>query len=154
MLLEGELAIVSWWLRAPIRYRWPYRCSLSMFDSADAKFTGCSRIRSKVIRDELFWDKAIVLQQLAHELQRGALVPPAVDQHIEDLALGIDGAPQIDHAAVDFQVHLIQMPSRMGLGSAFAQVCCDHRSEMVHPASNGLVGDHDPAFRQQILDVA
>ena len=25
---------------------------------------------------------------------------------------------------------------------------------MVHPAPNGLVGDHDAAFRQQIFDVA
>ena len=41
----------------------------------------------------------------------------------------------------------------MGFGSAFAQVRCDHRPEMVHPAPDGLIGDH-PAFRQQILDVA
>jgi hypothetical protein len=25
---------------------------------------------------------------------------------------------------------------------------------MVHPAPDGLIGDHDPAFRQQIFDVA
>ena len=31
---------------------------------------------------------------------------------------------------------------------------CDHRPEMVHPAPDGLIGDHDPAFRQQIFDVA
>src|SRR2546430_7736300 len=29
-------------------------------------------------------------------------VPFRLDQHIEDLALGVDGAPQIDHAAIDF----------------------------------------------------
>jgi hypothetical protein len=42
----------------------------------------------------------------------------------------------------------------MGFGSAFAQVRCDHRPEMVQPAPDGLIGDHDPAFRQQIFDVA
>ena len=42
----------------------------------------------------------------------------------------------------------------MGFGSAFAQVRCDHWPEMVHPAPDGLIGDHDPAFRQQIFDVA
>jgi hypothetical protein len=61
-------------------------------------------------------DKAIFLQQLAHEFQRGTLVPLRLDQHIEDLALGADGAPKIDHAAIDFQINLVQMPSRMGLG--------------------------------------
>ena len=65
-----------------------------------------------------------------------------------------NGAPQIDHPAIDFQIDFVQMPSRMGFGSAFAQVRCDHRPEIVQPAPDGLVGDHDPAFRQQIFDVA
>jgi Resolvase, N terminal domain len=58
----------------------------------DPKMTGCSSIRSQLICDELVWDKAIFLQKLAHEFQRGALVPFRLDQHIEDLALGVDGS--------------------------------------------------------------
>jgi hypothetical protein len=46
------------------------------------------------------------------------------------------------------------MPGRMGFGSMFAQVRCDHRSEMIDPAPDGLIGDRDPAFRQQIFGVA
>jgi hypothetical protein len=46
------------------------------------------------------------------------------------------------------------MPSRVGLGSAFAQVRRDHRSETVHPAPNSFLGDHHAAFRQQLFDVA
>jgi DDE domain len=49
---------------------------------------------------------------------------------------------------------LLNPTARMGFGSAFAQVRCDHRPEMVRPAPVGLTGDHDPAFRQQIFDVA
>jgi hypothetical protein len=43
-------------------------------------------------------------QKLAHEFQRRPLIPFRLDQYIEDLALGVDGAPQIDHAAIDFQI--------------------------------------------------
>jgi hypothetical protein len=32
-----------------------------------------------IVRDQLVWDKSILLQQLAHEFQRRALVPPALD---------------------------------------------------------------------------
>ena len=32
------------------------------------------------------------------------LVSLGLDQHIEDFALGVDGAPQIDHAASDLQI--------------------------------------------------
>src|ERR1019366_563167 len=101
--------------------------------------TCCRWIRSKVIRDEFFWDKAIFLQKLAHEFKRRPLVPPALDQHIEHFALGVDGAPRIDYAAIDFEIDFVQMPSRIGLGSAFAQVRCDLRPKMVHPAPNSLV---------------
>jgi hypothetical protein len=75
----------------------------------DPKMTGCSSIRSQLICDELIWDKAIFLQKLAREFQRGTLVPFRLDQHIEDLALGVDGSPQIDHAAIDFQIDLVEM---------------------------------------------
>jgi len=34
-------------------------------------------IRFQIVCDQLVWDKAILLQELAHEFQRGTLVPPA-----------------------------------------------------------------------------
>jgi hypothetical protein len=37
-----------------------------------------------------------------------------LDQHIEHFAFDIDGAPKIDHAAIDYQIDFVQMPSRMG----------------------------------------
>src|SRR6202022_2856019 len=74
----------------------------TLMSSCETKFTGCCRIRFEIVRDELVWDKAILLQKLVHEFQRGTLVPPSLDQHVEDLALGVDGAPQIDHPAIDF----------------------------------------------------
>ena len=42
----------------------------------------------------------------------------------------------------------------MGLWSAFAQVGCDPRPEMIDPAPDGLIGDDNAAFGQQIFDVA
>ena len=62
------------------------------------------------------------------------------------------GVPQGKTLFRDFQIDFVQVPSRMGFGSAFAQVRCDHRPEMVHPAPDGLIAEHDPAFRQQIFD--
>ena len=70
------------------------------------------------------------------------------------MPFSIDGAPQVDHATIDLEIDLIQMPARVGLGSAPTQVSCDRRSEMAYPAPNGLVGDRNAAFCQQIFDVA
>ena len=120
----------------------------------DPKVTGSGAIRPQVVSDQSIGDKTVFLQQLSHELRRGMLVPFGLDQHIEDLAFGIDGTPQVDHAAIDLEIDLIQMPARVGLGSAFTQVRCDHRPEMVYPAPDGLVGDRNAAFCQQVFDVA
>jgi hypothetical protein len=35
------------------------------------------------------------------------LVPLGLDQHIEGLAFSVAGAPQIDHASVDFQIGFV-----------------------------------------------
>jgi hypothetical protein len=41
----------------------------------------------------------------------------------------------------------------MRLQATLSQVGRDHRSEMIHPTPNGLVGHRHSAFRQQVLDV-
>jgi hypothetical protein len=106
----------------------------ALMSSCDSKITCSASIRSQIVRDQLVWDKAILLQELAHEFQRGTLVPPALDQYIKHFALGIHGAPKIDHAAGDFQIDFIQMPGCVGLRSRFAQVSRDNGPEMIRPA--------------------
>jgi hypothetical protein len=46
--------------------------------------------------------KTVFLQKLAHEFQRRPFVPLALDQNIKHFALGVDRAPKIGHAAIDF----------------------------------------------------
>ena len=87
----------------------------------DSKSMGCGSIRPQLIRDELVWDKAIILQKFAHQFQRGTLVPPPLDQHVEHFALGVDGAPQIDHPAIGFQIDFVR-PCHVGGGLAVAAV--------------------------------
>ena len=108
--------------------------------------TGCSPIRSEVICDQLVGDKAIFLQQLAHQFERRPLVSPGLDQHIKNFTLGIHGTPEVDQAPTDFQIDLIEMPVGMRLRSAFAKIGRDLGSKMVHPAAHRLIGHRDSAF--------
>ena len=120
----------------------------------DAEVVCSSAIRSQVVSDQSIGNETVFLKQLAHELQRGMFVPFRLDQHIEDLAFGVDGAPQVDHAAIDLHIDLIQMPTRVGFGPAFTLVRRDHRPKVVYPAPNGLVGHRNAAFCKEIFDVA
>src|SRR6476661_7351029 len=45
------------------------------------------------------------------------------------------------------------MPGRMRLGPAASKVSCDRRSEVSHPAAHRLIGHHDSALSQQVLDI-
>src|SRR5271157_4904711 len=127
--------------------------SPSFVPAFDPQVPGRGAVRSQVVCDQPLWNKGILLQELAHQLQRGMLVSLRLDQHIEDLALSVDSPPEIGHTAVDFQIDLVEMPSRMRFQTTLAQVGRNHRTEMVHPTPNRLVRHRDSAFRQQILDV-
>ena len=82
------------------------------------------------------------------------LVSLGLDQHIEDLAFGIDGTPEIHHPAFNFQINLVKMPLGVRLRAALSQAGGDLRSEVIDPAPNGLIGDRDPALSEQVFNVS
>jgi hypothetical protein len=123
--------------------------STALMAFCDSKIMGCGSIRPQFIRDEVVWNKAVFLQQLAHEFQRRPLVPLWTSK-----SRNHGPRPQRrrratdDHAAIDSPIDFVEMPNRMGLGSAFAQVRRDLGSKLAQPAPEGLVGARDSAFRQ------
>src|SRR5258708_6365128 len=52
--------------------------------------------------------KPLLSQKLTHEPQRGPAVAAALYQHVEDLALVVDGTPEIHSLAGDADHHLVQ----------------------------------------------
>ena len=80
--------------------------STAFMTFCDPKMTGCSSIRSEIIRDELVWDKAVFLQQLAHQFERRPLVAFGLDENVENFTLGIHGTPEVDQATTDFQIEV------------------------------------------------
>jgi hypothetical protein len=128
--------------------------STAFMTICDPKIPRRCTVRSQIICDELVWDKAISLQQLAHQFERRPPVPPGLDQHVKNFAFGIHGTPEVDQATIDLEIDFVEMPGHMRLRPAFAKIGRDHRPEMVHPASHGLIGHEDPTLSKQILDVA
>ena len=80
--------------------------STAFMTFCDPKMTGCSSIRSEIIRDELVWDKAIFLQQLAHQFERGPLVAYGLDENVKNFTLGVHGTPEVDQATTDYQIEV------------------------------------------------
>src|SRR5208282_4248627 len=94
--------------------------STAFMTFCDPKMTGCSSIRSEIICDELVWDKAIFLQQLAHQFERRPLVASGLDENVEHFTLGIHGTPEVGQAPIDLEIDLIKMPEVVcGIGRRF-----------------------------------
>ncbi len=74
--------------------------------------------------------EALLPDLLAHEPQGGALIASALNQYVEDLALVIDGTPQIHPLADYANDHLIQVPPEARTGPPLPQPSRDDRSEL------------------------
>jgi hypothetical protein len=80
-------------------------------------------------------------------------VTSTLDQHVEDLALVVDGTPEIHPLAGDPHHHLVQMPAIARPRATLAQPSRDRGTELQRPPHR-FVGNVEPSLGQQLLDVA
>ena len=76
----------------------------------------CAGVGAQLVGDQQFGREALLLEQLAHQPQRRPTIAPALNQHVEDLALVVDGTPQIHSLARDPYYHLVEVPAAQAGG--------------------------------------
>ena len=96
----------------------------------------------------------MLFEQLAHQPKCRPGVAPALNQHVEDLALVVDGTPEVHSLAGNPDHHLVQVPSVAWARTATPQPARDHRSELQHPAADSFVGDVEPTLGEKVLHVS
>jgi hypothetical protein len=93
-------------------------------------------------------------EQLAHQPKCRALVAAALHQHIENLALVIDGAPQVHPLAGDANHHLVEVRSIARVWAAPSQLSSDPGPEFQNPAPHRFIGNLQAALDEEFLNVA
>jgi len=78
--------------------------------AAQAELPECRSVGAELVGHQQFRREALFPEQLAHQPQRRPLVASTLNQHIENLALVIDSAPQIHLPTGDSHDHLVEMP--------------------------------------------
>ena len=101
---------------------------------------------------------AMTFERLFHERKRGGLVSCPGDVALQDLTFLVDGAPEIDHLAVQLHVHLVQVPPPVAepthpVDALPPDVASEHRPKAVPPQPYRFMTDVDPTLEQQVLDV-
>ena len=81
------------------------------------------------------------------------LVPPALHQDIEDMAVLIDRPPEVVPLTPNRQKDLIQMPLITSLGTPAPQLIGLRLPELPARLPDGFVRHHDPAGEQERFDI-
>src|SRR5215472_5810298 len=79
--------------------------------AAESHLSERRSIGAQLVGDLQLGCEALLLEQIAHQPQRRPAVEPTLNQHVENLALVIDRAPEIHPLTGDAYHHLVQMPS-------------------------------------------
>jgi hypothetical protein len=93
-------------------------------------------------------------EQALEEAFRGGRIPAVLHEDVEHNAMLVHCAPEVVQHAVDPQEDLIQVPAVARLRPAPAQPPGEVGPEPQAPLPDALVGDRDPTFGQDQLDVA
>jgi hypothetical protein len=96
----------------------------------------------------------LFLEELAHQPDCRPLVAPALNQHVENLALVIDGAPQVHPFAGNPNHHLVEVPSIARAWAAPSQLSCDPVPEFQNPAPHRFIGNLQAALGEEFFNVA
>ena len=112
------------------------------------------RVASELVGHEPRWLAALAFEKLAKELLRGTPIAPRLNQDVDEIAILVDGAPEILALAADGDEDLVEVQNVAEPAAVLFELRSVTQTELPAPLTNRLVGDHDSALGQQIFDVA
>ena len=68
-------------------------------------------VGAQLVGDQQLRCEALFIEQLAHQPKCRLRIAPTLNEHVEDLALVVDGAPQVHPFTGDPNDHLVEVPS-------------------------------------------
>src|SRR6202047_2518700 len=119
--------------------------------AGQAKVPECSSVGAKLVGRQQFRREALLPEQLAHQSECSPLVAPALNQHVENLALVIDGAPQVHPFASNPDHHLVEVPAVARAWAAPPQLACDPGPEFQNPPPHRFIGNLQAALGEELL---
>ena len=111
-------------------------------------------VAPKAIGDEAVRDTAAPLEQLAKELRGGVAISAGLEQDVDELAVLVDGPPEVLTLAADCHEEFVQMPRVADWPRPTPEPPCVGRTEGLAPVPDGLVRHCDGALGEDVFDVA
>jgi hypothetical protein len=125
---------------------------LPMFHTREELSCGGSRAL-QLVRDDAPGSILAPLEERVEASLRRLLVPPALPQAIEDLAIRIDRPPARGPLTPNRQKDRLQMPLITSSGMPAPELIGRCLTELLAPLPNGVVRHHDPAGEPELVDI-
>ena len=122
--------------------------------AVEAQLPESRAVGAQLVGDQQLRCEALFLEQLAHQPECRLCISPTLNEHVEDFALVVDGAPQVHPLPGDPDDHLVEVPSRARAWAALPQLARDQRAEFQHPAPHRFIRDVEPTLGEQFLHVS
>ena len=111
-------------------------------------------VAPEAIGDEAVRDTAAPLEQLAKEPRGGVAIPAGLEQDVDDLAILVDGSPEILTPAANGHEEFVQMPRVADRPGPLPEPPRVGEAKGLAPVPDGFVRDGDAAVREEVFDVA
>jgi len=111
----------------------------SIMRAGEAQLPESRAVGAQLVGDQQLRCEALFLEQLAHQPECRLRIAPALNEHVENFALMVDGAPQVHPLPGDPNDHLVEVPSRARAGAALPQLARDQRTEFRHRAPHRFI---------------
>ena len=99
-------------------------------------------------------EKPCDLSSFRFSFKAARLFQARLHQHVQDLSLAINGAPQVYVLAVDRGEDFIEMPTRISTRVRASELSGIGQAKLRRPAADRFIRDIDAALGQHILDIA
>ncbi len=105
-----------------------------------------------VVRDDRARRLAPAAKRLLKERFGGCSIAVLAQQHVDDLAVLVDGAVQVPLVVAAKEEHLVDVPVATERPTVFASFSRQLRPKCLNPAQHGPVGHVDASLGEQLHD--
>ncbi len=114
----------------------------------------CSRIGWKLVSHHLVRRITLLLQQFAHQFERGLPISAGLNQNIENLTFPVHCPLQIHPLAVDGNKQFVQVPTPVWSGTKLSQLAGVAQTELQRPPPNRFIRNFYPTLSEEIFDIS
>ncbi len=106
-------------------------------------------VAPEAIGDEAVRNTVAPLEKLAKEPRGGVAIPAGLEQDVDDLAILVDGPPQVLTLVADRHKEFVQMPRVAGRPGPTPEPSRVSRTEGLAPVPDGLARHRDAALGEE-----